>query len=130
MSENITCMTPAEEDKNAGVARLKDGTVYSFDSFIKVETREYHQSTHYLNREINVQDIIEQFGDLTTFEKYLYFDYSKLNDATKDEQELYDKVHDFVDQHDYNREEDCWTMSKGGYDVENEIVKEFTIETK
>lgn len=130
MSENITCMTPTEEDKNAGVARLKDGTVYSFDSFIKVETREYHQSTHYLNREINVQDIIEQFGDLTTFEKYLYFDYSKLNDATKDEQELYDKVHDFVDQHDYNREEDCWTMSKGGYDVENEIVKEFTIETK
>lgn len=130
MSENKTPMTPAEEDKNAGVARLEDGTVYSISDYIKVETREYHQTTHYLNRQISVKDIIEKFGDLATFEKYLNFDYNKWNEVTKEEQDLVDKVSDFINDHDYDREEDCWTMSKGGFDVETEIVEEFTIETK
>jgi hypothetical protein len=130
MSEDKTPMTPAEEDKNAGVARLTDGTVYSINDSIKVETREYHQTTHYLNRQISIKDIIEKFGDLATFEKYLNFDYNKWNEVTKEEQDLVDKVSDFINDHDYDREEDCWTMSKGGYDVETEIVEEFTIETK
>jgi hypothetical protein len=130
MSEDRTPMTPAEEDKNAGVARLADGTVYPIESYIKLETREYHQTTHYLNRQISIKDIIEQFGDLSTFEKGLNFDYNNWKDATKEEQDLVDKVNDFVNDHDYDREEDCWTMSKGGFDVENEIVDEFTIETK
>lgn len=130
MSEDKTPMTPAEEDKNAGIVRLTDGTVYSINDSIKVETREYHQTTHYLNRQISIKDIIEKFGDLATFEKYLNFDYNKWNEVTKEEQDLVDKVSDFINDHDYDREEDCWTMSKGGYDVETEIVEEFTIETK
>ena len=130
MSENKTPMTPAEEDKNAGIVRLADGTTYSINDDIKVETREYHQTTHYLNRQISIKDIIEKFGDLATFEKYLNFDYNKWNEVTKEEQDLVDKVSDFINDHDYDREEDCWTMSKGGFDVETEIVEEFTIETK
>jgi hypothetical protein len=130
MSEDKTPMTPAEEDKNAGIVRLTDGTVYSINDSIKVETKEYHQTTHYLNRQISIKDIIEKFGDLATFEKYLNFDYNKWNEVTKEEQDLVDKVSDFINDHDYDREEDCWTMSKGGYDVETEIVEEFTIETK
>jgi hypothetical protein len=130
MSENKTLMTPEEEDKNAGVVRLEDGTAYKIDDYIKLETREYHQTTHYLNRQISIKDIIEQFGDLSTFEKGLNFDYNNWSDATKEEQDLVDKVNDFVNDHDYDREEDCWTMRKGGFDVENEIVDEFTIETK
>lgn len=131
MSENNIPMTPKEEDKNAGVARLEDGTAYSIaDGFLKVETREYHQTTHYLNRLIAVEDIINEFGDLITFEKGLYFDWSTYHNASEEDKELADKVQQFVDEHDYDREEDCWTMNKGGYDVDTEIVQEFTMETK
>ena len=130
MSENNIPMTPKEEDKNAGVLRLEDGTAYPLDGYIKVETREYHQTTHYLNREIAVEDIINEFGSLTNFEKGLYFDWSTYQNASEEDKELADKVQQFVDEHDYDREEDCWTMTKGGYDVDTEIVKKFTMETK
>ena len=129
MSENKTPMTPAEEDKNADVVRLEDGTAYSKDGYIKVETREYHQTTHYLNRQIAIEDILEEFGDLSTFEKGLYFNWSEYHKASDEDKELADKVQTFVDEHDYDREEDCWTMNKGGYDVDCEIVNKFTMET-
>ena len=111
------------------IFKLEDGTEYKKDDFIKVETREYHQTTHYLNREIAVEDIINEFGDLPTFEKGLYFDWSTYHNASEEEKELADKVQTFVDEHDYDREEDCWTMNKGGYDVDTEIVNEFTMES-
>ena len=111
------------------VYKLEDGTEYKADDFLKVETREYHQTTHYLNRQIAVSDIIEEFGDLPTFEKGLYFDWSTYHNASEEDKKLADDVQQFVEEHDYDREEDCWTMSKGGYDVETEIVKEFTMET-
>ena len=129
MSENKAPMTSVEEDKTANVVRLEDGTPYPRDGYIKVETREYHQTTHYLNRQIAVEDIISEFGDLPTFEKGLYFDWSNYQNASDEDKELADKVRQFVDEHDYDREEDCWTMNKGGYDVDCEIVKEFTMET-
>ena len=129
MSENNIPMTPKEEDKNAGVLRLEDGTAYPLDGYIKVETREYHQTTHYLNREIAVEDIINEFGSLTNFEKGLYFDWSTYQNASEEDKELADRVQQFVDEHDYDREEDCWTMNKGGYDVDTDIVQEFTMET-
>ena len=130
MSEdNKTPMTPEEEDKNAGVVRLEDGTAYPKDGYLKVETREYHQTTHYLNRQIAIEDILEEFGDLPTFEKGLYFDWSNYHSASDEDKELADKVQQFVDEHDYDREEDCWTINKGGYDTDVEIVKKFTMET-
>ena len=129
MSEDKTPMTSVEEDKNVEVVRLEDGTAYPKDGYIKVETREYHQTTHYLNRQIAVEDILEEFGDLPTFEKGLYFDWRNYQNASDEDKELADKVQTFVDEHDYDREEDCWTMNKGGYDVDSEIVKEFTMET-
>jgi hypothetical protein len=125
----IDKMTPLEEDKNAAVVRLEDGTAYPLDGYIKVETREYHQTTHYLNRQIAVEDIINEFGSLTNFEKGLYFDWSNYHNASEEDKDLADKVQQFVEEHDYDREEDCWTMSKGGYDVDTEIVQEFTMET-
>src|SRR6056300_1213418 len=129
MSEDRTPMTPAEEDKNAGVVRTEDGTAYTKDGYIKVETREYHQTTHYLNRKIAVEDILEEFGDLPTFEKGLYFDWNNYQNASDEDKELADKVQTFVDEHDYDREEDCWTMSKGGYDGDFENFNEFTMES-
>ena len=111
------------------IHKLEDGTEYKSDDYIKVETREYHQTTHYLNREIAVSDIIEEFGDLPTFEKGLYFNWNDYHNASDEEKELADKVQTFVDEHDYDREEDCWTMNKGGYDVDCEIVNEFTMKS-
>ena len=111
------------------IYKLEDGTEYKADDFLKVETREYHQTTHYLNREISVEDIINEFGDLKTFEKGLYFNWDDYHNSSAEEQELVDRVQQFVDEHDYDREEDCWTMNKGGYDVDTEIVQEFTMET-
>ena len=129
MSDEVKAMTPEENDKNSGVVRTEDGKAYSLDSYLKVETREYHQTTHYLNRQIAVSDIIDEFGDLPTFEKGLYFDYNNWSNATDEENDLADRVQQFVDEHDYEREEDCWTMNKGGYDVDTEIVDEFTMES-
>ena len=142
MSEdNRTPMTPEEEDKNAGVERdengevkseatsnkyqLEDGRVYNPGDTLKIETKEYHQTTHYLNREIDVDSIIEEFGSLQNFEKGLYT--TNWSDATDEEKELADKVSDFVQEHDYERHEDCWTFYKGGYDVDEDIVEEFTM---
>jgi hypothetical protein len=130
MSENKTPMTPAEEDKNADVVRTEDGTAYPKDGYIKVETREYQQTTPYLNRQIAIEDILKEFGDLPTFEKGLYFDWTNYHEASQEDKDLADKVQEFVSDHDYDREEDCWTMNKGGYDVDNKIVQKFTIETK
>ena len=129
MPDEVKSMTPEENDKNSGVVRTEDGKAYSLDSYIKVETREYHQTTHYLNRQIAVSDIIDEFGDLPTFEKGLYFDWSNYSTASDEDKELADRVQQFVDEHDYEREEDCWTMNKGGYDVDTEIVDEFTMES-
>ena len=39
------------------------------DDKIKHETVEHHQQTHYLMREIPKSDIINEFGDIETFEK-------------------------------------------------------------
>ena len=117
MSEDKTPMTSVEEDKNADVVRLEDGTAYPKDGYIKVETREYHQTTHYLNRQIAVEDILEEFGDLPTFEKGLYFDWRNYQNASDEDKELADKVQTFVDEHDYDREDDWWTDRKGGYEV-------------
>ena len=130
MTDKDLKFTTAGDVVNPPTYKLEDGTEYKADDYIKVETREHHQTTHYLNREIAVSDIIEEFGDLPTFEKGLYFDWSTYQNASDEDKELADKVQEFVDQHDYDREEDCWTMSKGGYDVDTEIVNEFTMETK
>ena len=130
MTDKDLKFTTAGDVVNPPTYKLEDGTEYKADDFLKVETREHHQTTHYLNRQIAVSDIIDEFGDLPTFEKGLYFDWSTYQNASDEDKELADKVQEFVDQHDYDREEDCWTMSKGGYDVDTEIVNEFTMETK
>jgi|SRR6056300_511349 len=127
MSEDKKSMTSVEEDKNADVVRLEDGTAYPKNGYIKVETKEYHQTTHYINREISVKDIIDEFGSLVNFEKGLYFDWNDKNNTDED-RELADKVSDFVSDHDYERHEDLWTDRKGGYDVDVDIVDDFTME--
>ena len=78
------------------VHKLEDGTEYKSDDYIKVETKEYHQTTHYLNRQIAVSDIIEEFGDLPTFEKGLYFDWKDYHSASDEDKELADKLWNYT----------------------------------
>ena len=107
--------------------KTEDGTEYKSGDVLKVEDREYHQSTHYLNRQIEVDKIIENFGSISNFEKGLTANYA---DATDDVKELINKVQDFVSEYDFERHEDTWTINKGGYETDFEIVNEFTMEDK
>jgi len=118
MSEEVKLKGPLDSYK------LEDGTEYNPGDALKFETREYHQTTHYINREIPVDDIIEEFGNLVNFEKACYQSY-KDDDY---DSELDDKYWEFVQQYDYERHEDLWTDRKGGYDVDSEIVNEFTMD--
>ena len=111
-----------DEIDNNDIYRLEDGKSYSKDDIIKVERKEYHQVTHYLNREIPVSDIIEEFGSLMRFEKGLYQQW----DNKDYDSELGDQVFEFLANYDYERFEDLWTDRKGGYDVDEDIVDEFT----
>jgi hypothetical protein len=89
---------------------------------ILVEQREYHQTTHYINREIPTYEIVAEFGDLETFNKgFLDTDHADFDG------ELSDKVNEFLDGFDYDRVVDEWTMRKGGYDVDLEVVDKFTM---
>lgn len=105
------------------VYKLEDGTEYKAGDLLKLETKEYHSTTHYLNREIPVEDIIEVFGSLPKFEKAVY---QKYTDDDYDS-ELADKAWDFVNEYDYERYVDEWSMRKGGYDVDEDVVSEFTM---
>tara|TARA_S200002703_G_scaffold88998_1_gene76876 strand:+ start:576 stop:869 length:294 start_codon:yes stop_codon:yes gene_type:complete len=89
---------------------------------ILVEQKEYHSTTHYVNREIPEDDIIKEFGDVETFKKGLLDWEHDDHDA-----ELSDRVNDFLNEFDYERVVDEWSMRKGGYDVDVEVVDKFTL---
>ena len=107
--------------------KTEDGTEYKSGDVLKVEDREYHQSTHYLNRQIEVDKIIENFGSISNFEKGLTANYA---DSTDDVKELINKVQDFVSEYDFERHEDTWTITQGSYEVESKIVRTFTMGDK
>ena len=109
---------------NLEICKLEDGTEYKINDFIKVETREYHQLTRYLNREIKVEDIIKKFQNLENFERGLLGSYK---DTSEEDIKLINEVNIFLDEFPYEAKDDCWTMEKGGYESDNHIVKEFTI---
>lgn len=115
MSEDI--MTPEENDKNSDVARFENGKAISLQDDIVLEKREYHQMTSYFTYKIPVQDIVDEFGDIPTFEKACYQNYE--NDDY--DGELDDKYFEFIQNYDYDREDDLWTDRKGGYDIDYEI---------
>ena len=110
--------------------KLEDGTEYKPGDTLKVEEREYHQSIHYLNKHVDVDEVIERFGSLQNFEKGLYFDWREYHSASDEDKKLCDEVQEFMGEHDYERHEDTWTINKGGFDTESEIVTEFTMEDK
>lgn len=71
---------------------------------MRIKKIEYHQVNSYFTYEIDDEDIIAEFGSIEKFEEA----YAEESD------EFWEFVQDF----DYNREDDWWTDRKGGYDVE------------
>ena len=71
---------------------------------MRIQKIEYHQVNSYFTYEIDDEDIIAEFGSIEKFEEA----YAEESD------EFWEFVQDF----DYNREDDWWTDRKGGYDVE------------
>ena len=130
MTDKDLKFTTAEDFVDPPKYKLEDGTEYKPGDTLKLEEREYHQSTHYINKHIEVDDVIEEFGSLQNFEKGLYFNWNDYSTASDEDKKLADDVQEFVSQLDYERHEDTWTINKGGFDVDSEIVQEFTMEDK
>lgn len=72
--------------------------------------REYHQMTSTMTYDLNEDDIIDAFGSIDAFLEHF--------------NEESDKFQEFIQEHDYDREDDLWTDRKGGYEVDWEIEDE------
>jgi hypothetical protein len=74
---------------------------------MKINLKEFHQVTLTKTYDVPDEDIIEEFGSLEAFEEL-------------EESEQWD----FFSEYDYESEEDWWTVYKGGFDTEVEILEE------
>lgn len=77
---------------------------------MKIIKREHHQVISYFTYEIPDEEIVDEFESLENFNELLASDDSD--------------VIEFINNYDYDREDDWWTDRKGGYDVDYEIESE------
>jgi hypothetical protein len=77
---------------------------------MKIVKREHHQVISYFTYDIPEDEIIDEFESLENFQE--------LVDSGD-----FDAI-DFINNYDYDREDDWWTDRKGGYDVDYEIESE------
>lgn len=77
---------------------------------MRIIKREHHQVISYFTYEIPDDEIIDEFESIDNFQELL---------ANDD----FDAI-DFINNYDYDREDDWWTDRKGGYDVDYEIESE------
>lgn len=74
---------------------------------MRIVKREHHQVISYFTYEIPDDEIIDEFESIDNFQELL---------AEDD----FDAI-EFVNNYDYDREDDWWTDRKGGYEVDYEI---------
>lgn len=74
---------------------------------MRIVKREHHQVISYFTYEIPDDEIIDEFESIDNFQELL---------ANDD----FDAI-EFINNYDYDREDDWWTDRKGGYDVDYEI---------
>lgn len=77
---------------------------------MRIVKREHHQVISYFTYEIPDDEIIDEFESIENFQELL---------AEDD----FDAI-EFINNYDYDREDDWWTDRKGGYDVDYEIESE------
>jgi hypothetical protein len=89
--------------------------------FTKVE---HHQVNSIFTYDIPEEDIIETFGSVERFKEIAsHMTSNDWNDAEGDEptDEENDAFVEFIENYNYDREDDWWTDRKGGYDVSYEV---------
>lgn len=93
---------------------------------MKIKKTEYHQVNSEFTYDIPDEDIIAEFGSTERFAEIVSHNCD--NDWKSDPQgdpptdEEQDKFWDFVNEYDYDREDDWWTDNKGGYEVDYEVI--------
>jgi len=91
------------------------------DTFTFQKT-EWHQVASIFTYEVDVDDVVETFGSLERFKEIITWQEQEMfggmdpqgEEPTDEEHDLF---WDFVNEHDYDRDDDWWTDRKGGYDV-------------
>lgn len=98
---------------------------------MRIQKREYHQMTSYMDYDIPEEDIIETFGSVERFSEILslnsvnwQYREDMLQDMEEPTPEEEDAFWEFFEGYDYDREDDIWTDRKGGYDIEYEIMED------
>lgn len=72
-----------------------------------IRKTEYHRVNSIMTYDVEEEHIIERFGSMDEF----------MNHYAEESDEFWEFMQDF----DYDREDDWWTDRKGGYEVEWEI---------
>lgn len=74
---------------------------------MEIVKHEYHQMTSTFTYDVPEEEIVETFGSMEAFLEHY--------------EEESDEFYEFMNEYDYDREDDLWTDSKGGYEVDWEI---------
>lgn len=87
--------------------------------FIK---KEYHQVISYFNYDFDEDELSKTFGSVERFlEIASHIGENGNCDGDEPTDEEYDNFIDFINDADYDREDDWWTDRKGGYEVDYEL---------
>lgn len=92
--------------------------------FTKIE---HHQVNSIFTYDIPEEDIIATFGSVERFKEIAsHMTSNDWNDPQGDEpsDEEYDTFVEFIENYNYDREDDWWTDRKGGYDISYKIDTE------
>ena len=85
---------------------------------------EYHQVHSHFTYDLPDEDIIETFGSVERFKEIAsHMTSNDWNDPQGDEpsDEENDAFVEFIENYDYDREDDWWSDRKGGYDISFEV---------
>ncbi len=91
---------------------------------MKFNKIEHHQVNSIFTYDIPEEDIIETFGSVERFKEIAsHMGSSDWKDTEGDEptDEENDTFIEFIENYNYDREDDWWTDRKGGYDVSYEV---------
>lgn len=90
--------------------------------FIK---KEYHQVISYFNYDFDEEEIAEKFGSV---DRFLEIASHESDDGEAEGEEPTDEERDtfidFINESDYDRDDDWWTDRKGGYEVNFQLGEE------
>lgn len=94
---------------------------------MKFLKKEHHRMTSTFIYDIPDDHIVEQFGSLQRFEEIVSHlsgdEWSEaFGEPPSEDEENY--FYEFYEEYNYDREDDVWTESKGGFDVTFEIDTE------